>query len=221
MNQTDNAGTMQAKVVNATTEAAPPKPFTDPTQDIERFLTTYKAVLKFTFLAALLVAGILVVLFMTSYWLNQGGKASSSPSLLLVVALCGSLGALFSALTRLYALNDLPAALMSEAITKLASKELMIYSLSSPVVGCIAAVVLYLVFAGQIVSGEAFPAFTCKAGDGKCTSLALMMDHWGPNEAKDYAKALIWGFVAGFSERLIPDTLQTISTTVQMGEKKS
>jgi hypothetical protein len=37
------------------------------------------------------------------------------------------------------------------------------------------------------------------------------MQSYGPAQASDYAKALLWGFVAGFSERLIPDALQTFA----------
>ena len=44
------------------------------------------------------------------------------------------------------------------------------------------------------------------------------MKAWGPDAAQDYAKVLVWGFVAGFAERFVPDTLQRL---VQSGNSAS
>jgi hypothetical protein len=35
--------------------------------------------------------------------------------------------------------------------------------------------------------------------------------------APDYAKSIVWGFIAGFAERLVPDTLESLSRSAQKG----
>jgi len=71
--------------------------------------------------------------------------------------LSGMLGAFFSALTRLYNVDSAAATVISPTMSKLGWLHLLIYSLVPPVIGAIAALVLYLGFAGEIVQGGVFP----------------------------------------------------------------
>ena len=92
---------------------------------------------------------------------------------------------------------------------------LIIDSLVPAIVGAISATVLYMLFASELVKGDLFPAFVCKKGDDVCTTFGMLIGEWGPDQATDYAKAIVWGFIAGFAERLVPDTLKSLSKSAQ------
>jgi hypothetical protein len=128
-----------------------------------------------------------------------------------VVILAGCLGAFFSALTRLYNYEDLPKALVMRELQVLPRGHLLIYSLVPAVVGAISAAVFYVIFAGELIQGDLFPRFKCDLGDQKCNLFRTLMNNWHPSDAKDYAKILVWAFIAGFAERLVPSTLESLS----------
>jgi hypothetical protein len=182
-----------------------------------RILAVYKQMLVSLFLATLGIILVLVALvfpFFISYYL-QGNAATRDPPLLFVVILAGALGAFFSALLRLYNFQDLPKALVARELEGLPRWHLLIYSLVPAVVGAISATVIYMLFASVLVQGDLFPVFKCKLGDGKCQTFGMLIGEWGPDQAKDYAKSIVWGFIAGFAERLVPDTLQSLTKSAQ------
>jgi hypothetical protein len=79
-----------------------------------------------------------------------------------------------------------------------------------PLVGIIASVVLYLIFAAGLVTGDLFPKFHLSEGNLKSDDFQNFISNWQPVLATDYAKAIGWGFIAGFSERFVPDILDRI-----------
>jgi hypothetical protein len=83
-----------------------------------------------------------------------------------------------------------------------------------PVIGAIAAVVLYMIFAGHLVQGDLFPKIDCQ-DKSKCTGGlgSLLIAFFGPVEPPDFAKVVVWSFIAGFSERLVPNMLDALSKT--------
>jgi hypothetical protein len=168
-------------------------------------LDAYKRMLTYQFSGALLLVAILAVGLLTSYFIAEHWQ----PPVLVLVTLAGMLGAFFSALARLYNADQLSVAIISDTATQLRGWHLFMYSLTPPIIGAIAAVVLYVAFLGGLVAGGLFPVMTCKAANG-CRQLAEVLNDYGPSEAQDYGKALIWAFIAGFSERLVPDTLQSL-----------
>ena len=170
-----------------------------------KLLKTYKIMLGYQFGGALMLVVFLVAAMLIAYKF----KDSYQPPLLLLVLLAGMLGAFFSALTRLYKIEQLADAVISPTVSELGAFYLLIFSLVAPLVGAIAAVVIYISFAGEFLQGGLFPTIRCK---GECGSFVDVVANYIPNEPKDYAKALVWGFIAGFSERLVPDTLQTFAT---------
>ena len=109
--------------------------------------------LVFLFLGASAVIAILVVLIFVPLPI----KAEQGPaiSIFLVVVIAGTIGAFFSSLQRLYDFKQLPQILYDK---QLGSEygTLFVYSLIPALVGGIAAAVLYLIFAGQMLSGGAF-----------------------------------------------------------------
>jgi hypothetical protein len=182
-----------------------------------RILAVYKQMLVSLFIATLVVIGVLIAFvfpFFISYYI-KGQLDAHDPPLLLIVVLAGALGAFFSVLMRLYNFEDLPKALVSPDLDGLPPAYLVIYSLVPAVVGAIAATVLYMLFASGLIKGDLFPAFVCKKGANACTTFGMLIGEWGPDQATDYAKSIVWGFIAGFAERLVPDTLESLSRSAQ------
>ena len=126
-------------------------------------------------------------------------------TILVVVVLAGALGALFSALTRLYTLRQLPAALLLVDKKRPQGKYLLVFCLVPPIVGMIGSAFFYLFMQSGIVSSSIFVNFTCNASNA-CKDLGCLLSY-SPCTPADYAKAVVWGFVAGFSERLVPNVL--------------
>ena len=177
--------------------ASPPPPAT------AALLDAYRQVLAVLFLSSLVLLALLAVpLIIAEY------KKIPLP-ILAFVALSGALGAFFSALTRLYSLENLPAALIRPGFT-LGNWHLFLYALIPSITGIIGAVFLYVTIAAGIVDGDLFQKFKCDAS--ACDGLTGLLSY-SPASVKDYAKALVWGFIAGFSERLVPDALSRLETS--------
>ena len=168
-------------------------------------LGAYKRMLTYQFRGTVVLVALLAAGLLGSYAI-----ARWQPPVLILVTLAGMLGAFFSALTRLYNVDQLSLALISPTVSRLNGWHLLMYSFVPPVVGAIASVVLYIGFVSGLVDGGVFPKMSCK-GDGKtCTQLVEVLNDYGPAGANDYGKVLIWAFIAGFSERFVPDMLQSL-----------
>jgi hypothetical protein len=206
------------------TPQEPPFHFATPATDYTsrvRVLAVYKQMLLSLFVATLIVIAVLVTLLFPFFIAYIKGQKVDDPSLLTVVQLAGALGAFFSALIRLYNFQDLPKALVARELEGLPRLHLLIYSLVPAVVGAIAATVIHMLFASGILQGDLFPKFMCQLGDGKCISFGSLIGSWGPASAPEYAKDIVWGFIAGFAERLVPDTLQNLSRSSQKEESNA
>jgi hypothetical protein len=177
-----------------------------------RILSAYKQMLTYQFGGTVLLAGGTAAALFISY-----GYGKVSPPLLALVMLAGMLGAFFSALTRLYNVDQASIAMITPTIQQLGGRYLMMYSLVPPLIGAIAAIVLYLVFVGNLIQGAPFPAISCVKGQ-VCASLMDLMNNYWPTNPEDYGKALVWSFAAGFSERLVPDVLQGLANKAQTAE---
>jgi hypothetical protein len=89
----------------------------------------------------------------------------------------------------------------------------------SPLTGAISATVLYLLFAGGLLKGDLFPEIGAEKGPGTALDFQTFLSMIEPRNSVAYAKLLIWGFIAGFAERLVPDTLNRLVSTVDTDSK--
>ena len=128
------------------------------------------------------------------------------------VMLMGALGGFVSALRRFYGFEEIvPGAYLRWLRGNWSY--VWLYSATPPLIGALAAGVLFLVFASGMVSGmAAAPKFTCDPPfDKHVHDFMAFVRCLRLDESKDYAAALLWGFVAGFSERLVPDLMTQIA----------
>jgi hypothetical protein len=165
-------------------------------------LKTYRQMLLFLFLGASAVIAILAVLIFVPY-AAQTKQAPPVP-IFMIVVMTGTVGALFSSLQRLYNFKQLPQILYDKQLGSEDGSPFA-YSLVPAFMGGIAAAVLYLIFSEGMLFGAFFPAFTCKRSD--CADFATLLTGCGAAQAVDYAKAILWGFLGGFAERMVPNLL--------------
>lgn len=167
-------------------------------------LRSQRSVVLYLFLSTLLMCVVATVaLFAEVNESGSGGKEDSTPVILFVMV-AGALGSFVSALNRIYASNNFFPTPHHQRLLRGANASLLVYSLIPPLVGAIGAVVLYLMFASSMLRGALFPEFHCV---GTCDQFVLFVAEWRPKGAESYAKCLVWGFAAGFSERFVPDIL--------------
>ena len=104
----------------------------------------------------------------------------------------------------------MPTALYEDGIS-LSGLSLFIYTLTPALIGGIAAAILYLIFQANLLQGAPFPTIDCVAPDKKCPGLGALLENYRPQAPADFAKAILWGFIAGFAERLVPDLLENFA----------
>lgn len=118
-----------------------------------------------------------------------------------VILLFGALGAFMSLQRRLKHLSEEDLMLFRESLS---------YTLLAPLAGAILAGVLYLMFIAQLLSGPLFPEIRTDTKDvEKVIGLAKLF--FTEASPVDYAKILVWSFVAGFSERFVTDIIGRFS----------
>jgi len=79
----------------------------------------------------------------------------------------------------------------------------------SPFVGGVFAIVLYGVFMSGFVQGTFFPSFA--HGEDKFDAFRNFAALDMPASNADVAKALVWAFIAGFSEGLVPNFITKLA----------
>jgi len=137
--------------------------------------------------------------------------ARGGVTIMIPVMAAGAGGAFVSSLRRLYGFEDIfPRRSYIRLFRKL-DFYVIAYSLVPVLVGIIGAVMLYLLFARGLLKGDLFPDFIC-APNQSCDDFHGFVANWVPKDAAANAKAIVWGFVAGFSERFVSNILNHFAT---------
>lgn len=78
---------------------------------------------------------------------------------------------------------------------------------TTSIAGAVFAVIMNLIFAARLIEGDLFPSFDFLVENTK------LME--GETLVSDIAKMLIWAFIGGFAERLVPDTITRLTRVLQ------
>jgi hypothetical protein len=156
--------------------------------------------LRALFLSRSALAVLLAISLCIGYYRHSKAATYDLPILALVAA-SGALGAFLSALNRYT--NPVTADPVDRELSLLGNFDLFIYSMIRPLIGMIAAVVVYTMVLAGLLGGQLFAQVDC-LNDSKCDGFIGLL-YFGLVHPTDYAKCLVWGFLSGFSERLLPD----------------
>jgi hypothetical protein len=123
---------------------------------------------------------------------------------------CGLIGGFVSIQQRLRTIDEEELTLLTESWAAV---------LIVPIYGAIFALILYVIFLSGLLQGHLFPAFYIPpfADAPTAENIRAFLAETYPKSGPDCAKLIFWSFVAGFSERFVPQIVGTISKSVQSG----
>ncbi|RPH33757.1 MAG: hypothetical protein EHM93_03725 [Bacteroidales bacterium] len=166
---------------------------------IENILTVTK---KLILLSATTLLSIALIFGATLFW---GNKLMIS----WICIMCGILGGFVS---------------IQQRIKKISSKELQLLSKSwfqillIPIYGGIFSLILYVIFLSNMLSGQFFPSFNFPSIPESGVDTVYLQNfliNTYPQSGQDLAKLIFWCFLAGFSERFVPQVISNISNETE------
>ncbi len=122
--------------------------------------------------------------------------------------LCGIIGGFVSIQQRIKSVSDEELILLTRS---------WFQALLIPIFGGIFALVLYCLFLSGIISGSLFPIFYIPKPHSTVPDTIFMIDVFTktyPQTGQDLAKFIFWSFVAGFSERFVPQIISNAASKV-------
>jgi hypothetical protein len=169
---------------------------------IRALMQTYLAII----IPVAVILIIILILINLSNIYNSDWKIVSEISLLLsLAALSGTTGSYLSALLRILGVRDNNQIAQNIVAFKSSEKALRM----APRTGMLFALVLMLLFSAGLISGSLFPKLNINA-HSPLNFIPL----------EELSKSLIWCFIAGFSERLVPDIIDRLSDKAKKAEEK-
>lgn len=149
---------------------------------------------------------ILTVLALGLYVFVKLSEENQHSYLVLLVFGCGLLGGFVSIQQRLpgISLNEL----------KVLSSSWVSITLI-PINGGIFAIVLMVMFIGHIIQGQLFPVYPRGIEVTDAASFFEWLTNAYPATGTDVAKLFFWSFVAGFSERFVPQIIRKTTDDVE------
>jgi len=122
---------------------------------------------------------------------------------------CGIIGGFVSIQQRLHKVVDEELELLSHSWYAI---------LLIPLYGGIFALLLYVIFLSGLIKGHLFPEFYIPPFYDPPTELDVIrfLGDTVPKSGPDLAKLIFWCFLAGFSERLVPQIIARVSQSMQL-----
>lgn len=120
--------------------------------------------------------------------------------------LCGIVGGFVSIQQRIKTVSNEELVLLTKSWFQI---------LLIPVFGGIFSLVLYCLFLSEIISGSLFPNFYIPEPTNSNPDTSFIIDVFTktyPSKGQDLAKFLFWSFVAGFSERFVPQVISNVAS---------
>jgi hypothetical protein len=123
---------------------------------------------------------------------------------------CGIIGGFVSIQQRLQKIDHEELALLSESWTSI---------LVIPIYSGIFASILYVMFLAGILQGSLFPEFFIQKFSEPPTTkdVFTFLTETYPRQGSDIAKLIFWSFVAGFSERFVPQIINKVTSKANNG----
>jgi hypothetical protein len=155
----------------------------------------------------LMVTFYTLLLILALYWCGWHG--TDFLAMLTCVIYCGVIGGFVSSQRRMQSIPSDGDPLVNVFGLDTAAYYLWL----SPLLGGVFAVVLWLMFVAGILKGTVFPELI---NTDNTNGLPFFHFSWRtiPKSAEGYGKLLIWSFLAGFAERLVPDSLDRLSAKI-------
>ena len=156
-----------------------------------------------------LTATAIICLGGLAYELFSISADSSKSNLPLLLFLCGASGAVIANYQRLAALSLDKGRIDDRLRGSMVSIQLYI----SPAVGGTFALVLWAAFFSGLIKGDFFPLID--GTDQAYNNFHDLMTNTRPHQFKDAMKGVFWSFLAGYSEKYVPNILDRLA---QKGE---
>jgi hypothetical protein len=141
------------------------------------------------------------------------GFSNLNITTILAVMSAGAVGGFVSAQRRVQSVSN-----RGESMLDLIELSTLTGTLLAPITGAVFASVLFMMFTGTLISGELFPIIATPKDPVAGGMILDAFSHGtGPSTGSDWAKLLVWSFIAGFAERFVPDALDRL---VSRAERK-
>ncbi len=97
---------------------------------------------------------------------------------------------------------------------------MILYTILRPSIGFIAGFLFYIIILSGLIQGDLFPHIRCTYTPSNKQPEEVQMEdcktfnhlfELRPGTSQDYAKFLVWRVICGFSERFVPDILESFT----------
>jgi hypothetical protein len=196
-----------AEAHNHTVGASVPEARSKEDEGDQDVLDAHRLMVMWLFVSTLIIGVAFLALMLYFDKTGRGGI-----TIMVAVIVAGAFGGFVSSLRRLYSFQDIFPRRRYVQLFRRLNFYVIAYSFVPALVGMIGASVLYVVFAAGLLKGDLFPEFHCGDTLRSCGDFHAFVASWRPNGATANAKAIVWGFIAGFSERFVPDILNRLGS---------